>query len=102
VARADLLLSTAPGEAFGRTIAEAALLGVPALVAGGGPAELVRDGVTGHVLPRLDPEALAARLRLLDADRPALRRVGQAAREHLRRLCDPATVARQWIAEVER
>lgn len=100
VAAADVLLSTAPGEAFGRTVAEAALLGVPAVVAGGGPAELVEHGRTGFVVPPGDPEALASALAALAGDRGRLAAVGAQARAHVARVCDPDVVARRWLRAV--
>lgn len=100
IAGADALLSTAPGEAFGRTVAEAALLSVPSVVCGGGPAELVEHGRTGFVVPPGDPTALASELARLAANRAALAQVGAAAREHVAWVCDPDRVARQWLAAV--
>ncbi|WP_129338026.1 glycosyltransferase [Cellulomonas endophytica] len=96
IAASDLLVSAATGEAFGRTVAEAALLGVPALVVGGGPAELVRDGRTGLHAPDPEVEGVAAGLRRADDDRAALARLGAAAQAELSVLCDPDAVARQW------
>ncbi|GIG29358.1 hypothetical protein Cma02nite_19580 [Cellulomonas marina] len=97
---ADLLVSTATGEAFGRTVVEAALLGVPSLVVGGGPAENVRDGRTGLLATGTGPDEVAAGLARAAADRAALTSMGAAARAELGALCDPATVTRQWWAEV--
>lgn len=97
---ADALLSTAPGEAFGRTVAEAALLGVPAVVSGGGPAELVEDGRTGFEVAPGDAEALASLLGGLLQDRASMARAGDAARQKLSTLCDPDRVGRAWLAAV--
>ena len=68
-------------ETFGLTILEAASRGVPAVVTNiGGQSSLVRDGVTGLLVPPGDPAELAAALRGLLADPAALRRMGDAAR----------------------
>ena len=101
IRESDVLLSLAPGEAFGRTVAEAALLGVPALVVdSGGPAELVRHGETGWVIPAEDGAALEGAVRMLVQDRGVLPAAGSAARELLAPRCDPARVADHWQAAV--
>ena len=100
VADADLLLSTAVGEAFGRTVLEAALLGVPSVVVGGGPAERVRDGVDGFVVPPDDPAALAALLTELAADRDQVSLAGAAALETAGREASPSVVAARWLEAV--
>jgi glycosyltransferase involved in cell wall biosynthesis len=52
---------------------------------GGGSREIVVDGENGFLVPRSDPETLAARIELL-LDDPALAgRMGKAGKEHLRR-----------------
>lgn len=51
---------------------------------GGGLSEVVRDGVTGLIVPQRDPDALAAALEGLLAD-PSLReRMGEAGRGRVR------------------
>ncbi|SDQ66923.1 glycosyltransferase family 4 protein [Quadrisphaera sp. DSM 44207] len=100
VAAADVLVSTATGEAFGRTVVEAALLGVPSVVMGGGPADLVADGRTGFLTRGDDAAALAERFLVLAGQRERVREVGASARTELGRLCDPGRVARRWTAAV--
>ena len=100
IARADVLLSTAPGEAFGRTVAEAALLGVPSVVGGGGPAELVAHGRTGFVVPPDDPTALARELQRLSSDRGLVVEVGAAAQANVAAVGDPWEVPRRWTQAV--
>jgi glycosyltransferase involved in cell wall biosynthesis len=59
LADADLLVSGSQQEGFGRAVAEAAALGVPAAVpAGGASGELVLHGLTGWVYDPADPTAL--------------------------------------------
>ena len=61
LAQAEVALTCARDEAFGRTTVEAMKLGVPVVAAAsGGTLELVRDGETGLLYPPGDAEALAA------------------------------------------
>jgi glycosyltransferase involved in cell wall biosynthesis len=63
----------------------------------GGLRDLVRDGETGLVVPPRDPAALRAAIDRLLGD-PALRaRLGAAAREHVRTLCDWGRITEQTI-----
>jgi glycosyltransferase involved in cell wall biosynthesis len=97
VAAADVLLSMAEGEAFGRTVLEAALVGVPAIAAGGGPAERIRDGENGYVVPLGQPQRLTGLMGELAKDPAALRRMGATARADATPLADPDRVAAEWI-----
>jgi glycosyltransferase involved in cell wall biosynthesis len=57
---ADLLIFPSAGDSFGLPLVEAAACGVPAIAtAVGGPAEIVRDGETGWLVPPDDASALA-------------------------------------------
>ena len=77
---ADLFVLLAEDEAFGLAALEAEAMGVPALVlAGSGLEEIVRDGVTGSVLPR-DPVAIREGLRAWIEDRARREKAGTAAR----------------------
>jgi glycosyltransferase involved in cell wall biosynthesis len=61
LAQAEVALTCARDEAFGRTTVEAMKLGVPVVAAAsGGTLELVRDGETGILYPPGDVGALAA------------------------------------------
>ena len=85
---ADLLvLPSIWQESYGLPVAEAMACGVPVLAsASGGVPELVEDGVTGKLVPRLDKRALRRALREMSADPARLREMGAAARARAERL----------------
>jgi glycosyltransferase involved in cell wall biosynthesis len=85
---ADLLvLPSIWQESYGLPVAEAMACGVPVLAsASGGVPELIEDGVTGKLIPRLDGPALTHALRGLAADPAHLREMGRAARIRAQRL----------------
>jgi glycosyltransferase involved in cell wall biosynthesis len=85
---ADLLvLPSIWQESYGLPVAEAMACGVPVLAsASGGVPELIDDGVTGKLVPRLETEALARALREMSADPARLRAMGRAARTRAERL----------------
>ncbi|MGQ0632313.1 MAG: glycosyltransferase [Sporichthyaceae bacterium] len=77
--------SVLDSESFGVAAVEAQACGVPVLVSAvGGLPEVIRDGVTGFVVPPRDPEALALRMRELHDDGALRARLGAAGREHAR------------------
>ncbi|HEX3614820.1 MAG TPA: glycosyltransferase [Sporichthyaceae bacterium] len=75
--------SVLDSESFGVAAVEAQACGLPVIVSAvGGLTEVVRDGVTGYVVPPRDPSALAAAMAQL-AQRPELRGLlGGAGRAH--------------------
>jgi glycosyltransferase involved in cell wall biosynthesis len=85
---ADLLvLPSIWQESYGLPVAEAMACGVPVLAsASGGVPELIEDGVTGRLVPRLECEALTRALRELAAQPARLREMGRAARARAERL----------------
>src|SRR5215469_5213786 len=85
---ADLLvLPSIWHESYGLPIAEAMASGVPVVASRcGGVPELVEDGVTGRLVPRLDRHALVQAMRELLQDPRSLREMGQAARLRAERL----------------
>lgn len=56
----DLLMATAKGDGFGRSLVESMLVGTPVVaVRSGGHVEIIEDGHTGFLAPLDDAEALA-------------------------------------------
>jgi glycosyltransferase involved in cell wall biosynthesis len=85
LAATDLLLLPSWQEAFGRIAIEAMAMGVPVLATEvGGPAEVVRPGVDGLLLPPRRPEAWARGLEPLVESAAARQRMGAAGRERAR------------------
>lgn len=81
LAATDILLMPFWRDAFGRVAVEAMALGVPVLASEvGGPAEIVRPGVDGLLLPPRRPEAWSRALKRLIPDNDLLRQMGQNAR----------------------
>jgi len=85
---ADLLvLPSVWQESYGLPVAEAMACGVAVLAsASGGVPELIEDGVSGRLVPRLETEALTRALREMSADRARLRAMGRAGRVRAERL----------------
>ncbi len=87
----DVFVHSGCHETFGQTIQEAAASGLPVVApAMGGPVDLVRDGVTGYLVPPADADALTAATRRLAADPLRRAAMGRAARERV--------LARSWTA----
>lgn len=78
---ADLFVSPALGEHFGRVLIEAMAMGKPVVAtASGGVPEVVVDGETGLLVPPADPAALAEAVRALLEDPVRRRQLGEAGR----------------------
>lgn len=78
---ADLMVWPAIQEAYGMALLEAQAAGLPVLAGDvGGVPDIVRDGITGRLVPEGDTEAFAAALCGLLDDPAGCRRMGEAAR----------------------
>ncbi|MGQ0701731.1 MAG: glycosyltransferase family 4 protein [Gemmatimonadales bacterium] len=74
-------LFPSPKEGWGLTVMEAAACGTPSLASDSpGLRDSVQHGRTGFLVPHGDPEAMAARMLELAADRELVERLGREAR----------------------
>jgi glycosyltransferase involved in cell wall biosynthesis len=96
-ARASIVVSASAAESFGMTLVEAMRCGVPVVSTDCplGPAEIIKNGVDGLLVPVDDRKALTAAMIDLIADESARRRMGEAARVSARRF-DPGPIARTY------
>lgn len=86
MAGAALLLHTARQEPLGRVLLEAGVCGLPVVATDvGGTREVIKDGVTGLLVPPDDPGAAAAACEELLRDSGRARAMGDAARERMAR-----------------
>lgn len=98
----DLYVLASHREGFPRSAMEAAAMGLPIVATDiRGCREVVDDGVTGLLVPRGNPDALAAAIARLGSD-PVLRaRLGAAGREKARRAFDQRRVIDTTLAVYE-
>lgn len=96
--RADVLLHPAVSEGFGNAVLEAQAVEVPVVCTDAdGLRENVVHGVTGLVVPRRDPTALAAALTRLAGDPELRRRMGEAGRRHVSERFDPRVQIQAFV-----
>lgn len=82
LADADIMLHAAIDEGFGNAVIEAQAMELPIVSTdAGGLPENIEDGVTGFVVPRRDPSALAEKLLVLANDDALRRQFGVAGRK---------------------
>ncbi|WUH94236.1 glycosyltransferase family 4 protein [Streptomyces sp. NBC_00433] len=98
LAKASVLAVTSSVESFGMTIVEGMRAGLPAVATDCplGPREIVRDGVTGLLVPPRDVPAIAAALLSLIGDDERRGRMGRAALAAADAY-DPAVVAERHL-----
>jgi glycosyltransferase involved in cell wall biosynthesis len=90
LAAADVALVPSWREAFGRSALEAMAMAVPVVVTSvGGPAEIVRDGVEGRVLPPREPGLWARAVAGLLADPESRSGLGHAGAKRARQGFSP-------------
>ncbi|WP_030250421.1 stealth conserved region 3 domain-containing protein [Streptomyces violens] len=97
-AKASLCLLPSRNEAFGLVLVEAFAAGVPAIAYDivTGPAEIIRHGVDGLLVPPADVDALAAALGELMGDQERLRAYGNAARAGVYERFSGERVTAEW------
>ncbi len=95
---ADAFVLSSEFEGLSVALLEAASVGLPAVVTDvGGNAEIVLDGITGHLVPPHDPIRLAAAMRSLEeAPMEQRRRFSDAARQHCCAHYRIGVITRQW------
>jgi glycosyltransferase involved in cell wall biosynthesis len=103
-ARSSLYVMSSRREGFPMVLLEAMAVGLPVVSfdCPTGPADIIREGVDGHVVPNGDRDALAAAMSDLMGDAGKRRSFGAAALEGASRY-ELGTIARRWedlLAEV--
>lgn len=95
---ADIVLVASLWETFGRIPAEAQMCGIPVVAfATGGIPEVIEDGITGLLAPRMDANGLARGLQTL-IDHPEMRAAfGEAAAPRAQQLFGNMQIARQYV-----
>jgi glycosyltransferase involved in cell wall biosynthesis len=79
---ADVFVFPSLVEGMPLVVLEAMASGLPVIVTPRGPADVVRDGVDGFIVPAGDSGAIAARLEQLYAEPDLCRMLGENARRH--------------------
>lgn len=99
----DLVLVPSRLEAFGLTVAEAAIFGVPAIASNApGLRETIVDGVTGRIVPGESPLAIADAVDAYCRDADARRQAGARARERALALYTIGRMVEQFESIYER
>ncbi|HXF48611.1 MAG TPA: glycosyltransferase [Verrucomicrobiae bacterium] len=84
--RMDILVNPSLRESFGVSVLEAQACEIPVIASNtGGLPEVMRDGVSGFLVPPEDVNALAEKIELLVSDENLRKRMGKAGREFVRK-----------------
>lgn len=95
----DAFVLPSLAEGISNTILEAMATGLPVVATNvGGNPDLLRDGETGLLVPRSDPEALAHALRTYIDDPTLAARHGRAGRERVEREFSLEVMMRRYMA----
>lgn len=95
----DVLVHPAHQEPFGRVLLEASASGVPIVATNvGGTSEIVVDGITGLLVPRADPQALATAVIGILTDHAMAADLRKAARQHAENHFSISTAAKNLAA----
>jgi glycosyltransferase involved in cell wall biosynthesis len=79
------VLSSLYGESITKSVLEGMSLATPAVITNiPGNREMIEDGVSGYVVPKMNPKAMAEALLKMYADKDAPSRMGAAAKERIR------------------
>jgi glycosyltransferase involved in cell wall biosynthesis len=96
--RASVFVLPSVHESFGRVLIEAMSYGVPVVSTDTeGGQEVVQDGITGFIVPRRDPEAMARRIAYLLSHPAEAERMGSAGREVVKLRYNAERLRREWI-----
>ncbi len=96
-ASADIFVFPSSTDTLGNVVLEAQASGLPVVACNaGGPQDILREGITGLLIPRRDPERLAAAIRELASDASRRRRMGLEARQHVEHRTWDAALREFW------
>lgn len=99
---ADVMLHSAIEEGFCNAVIEAQAMELPVVTSDtGGLPENVEDEVTGFVVPRRDPDAMAAKLIQLARDPELCRQLGRAGRERVLKHFDISNQVSEFVSLYE-
>jgi glycosyltransferase involved in cell wall biosynthesis/predicted metal-dependent phosphoesterase TrpH len=102
-ASCDLFIFPSTTDTFGNVVLEAQASGLPVIVTdSGGPKENILAGESGIIVPGDDEEGLRNAINLLLADPERLRKMGQAARNHVKQRSFATAFQASWKMYEER
>ncbi len=100
--KTSVLVHPSLADGFSYAVAEAMACGVPVIVTDNtGAADLVEDGVNGYIVPTGDARAIAERREHLHRHPELLPRMGEKAREAVRRHLTPENFRRPLVTRIQ-